>query len=141
MFTAHAVWFKCGMYVNSSIGSFGCDTGWPNYSSVFIPYQIVTISLSLVIPIHVLKVFGKVAQSGICDSQVGLVLCSPIVHFLVHVLTFTMSWHMFVLTIHEHVLVKHQNWRRNLLVQVKLTHDPIWIVIINHPEVNHPHTT
>jgi hypothetical protein len=43
--------------------------------------------------------------------------------------------------ISEHLLVIDQSRRRDMLVKIELPHDSIWIVILNHLEVNHPHMT
>jgi hypothetical protein len=95
---------------------------------------------SLVILIIVHKVLGKIVRSGLHDRRLELILPTNSI-FIIHILAFTTSVYMLVNVIREHVLVRNQNRRRNLLVQVELTHDFIWIVILNYPEVNHPHTT
>jgi hypothetical protein len=90
---------------------------------------------SLIIPPHINIIVGKVVRSHLRDKQLGLVLCP------IHIMAFITSRCVLVLAIREHLLVIDRSRQRDLLEKVELSHDSIWIVILNHPEVNHPHMT
>jgi hypothetical protein len=95
----------------------------------------------LVIPPHVRIALGIVVRSRLRDRQLGLILCPPVILRPIDILPSTASRCVLVLTICQHLLVIDRRRRRNLLEKTELPHDFIWIVIHNHPEVNHPHTT
>jgi hypothetical protein len=89
---------------------------------------------SLVIPIHIYIVLDIFVRSLLRYRQLRLVLCPPIIPCPIHILSFTTPQCLLVLTIHEHLLVANRSRRRDLLIQVELSHNYIWIMILNHPE-------
>jgi hypothetical protein len=97
---------------------------------------------SLIISPHVNIILDIVIRSRLSDRQVRLVMCPPIILCSIHILDLTpLSWCVLVLTICEHLLVIDRSQRSDLLVEVESPHDYIWIVFLNHSEINHPHTT
>jgi hypothetical protein len=96
---------------------------------------------TLVISPHVCIVLSKVIRSRLYDRQLGLVLCPSVILHPIDILPFTTSRCVFVLAIRQHLLVIDRRRGRNLLEKIELPYDSIWIMILSHPEVNHPHTT
>jgi hypothetical protein len=96
---------------------------------------------SLIIPSHISIILGKVIRSRLRNRQLRLVLCPPIILCSIHILAFIIFRCVVILTIHEHLLVIDRSWRMDLLVKIELSYDSILIVILNHPEVNHPYIT
>jgi hypothetical protein len=95
-------------------------------------------NLSLLIPTNINIMLCIVVLSLLHDRRLGLILCPPIILCLIHILHFTTPRCMLILAICEYLRVSRQ---RDMLVQVELTHDSIWIMILNYQEVNYPRST
>jgi hypothetical protein len=96
---------------------------------------------SLIVPPHVRVVLRIVVGSRLRDRQLGLILCPLVILRPIDILPLTASRCVLVLTVSQYLLVIDRRRRRNLLEKTELPHDSIWIVILNHSEMNHPHTT